>query len=96
MMYMPDAIVLRLKLWRCRVKIKIVCHIIYQRLVFHHKVLPTKLKTSTNFEITYQPDYRQAIADSWPQSIDDSSAREDWGWQHQYGLAEMTTDMLKI
>jgi nucleoside-diphosphate-sugar epimerase len=43
----------------------------------------------------YQPDYRQSIADSWPQSIDDSVARGDWGWKHEYDLARMTADMLE-
>lgn len=46
------------------------------------------------FEITYHPDFRQAIADSWPQSIDDSAAREHWGWKNQYDLQEMVSDML--
>ena len=39
------------------------------------------------FEVTYSPDYRQAIADSWPESIDDSAAREEWGWRPDYDLA---------
>lgn len=47
------------------------------------------------FEITYSPDFRQKIADSWPASIDDSKAREDWGWRHEFGLAQMTRDMLE-
>lgn len=47
------------------------------------------------FEITYNPDYRQAIADSWPQSIDDSAARKEWGWSHEYGLESMTKDMIE-
>lgn len=46
------------------------------------------------FRITYAPDYRQVIADSWPQSIDDSRAREDWGWQPRYGLEDITSEML--
>jgi nucleoside-diphosphate-sugar epimerase len=46
------------------------------------------------FEIEYQPDSRQAIADSWPCSIDDSAARVEWGWQPEYDLASMTADML--
>ncbi len=48
-----------------------------------------------DFEIDYEPDFRQAIADSWPQSIDDSEAREDWGWHHQFTLAEMTKIMIE-
>lgn len=47
------------------------------------------------FNISYQPDYRQKIAESWPRSIDDSTARKDWGWQHAFGLKEMTADMLE-
>lgn len=47
-----------------------------------------------NFEVRYQPDYHQAIADSWPRSIDDSAAREEWGWKPQWDLDSMTRDML--
>ena len=47
-----------------------------------------------DFEITYEPDYRQGIADSWPRTIDDSAAREEWGWQPKYDLAAMVEDML--
>lgn len=47
-----------------------------------------------DFEISYEPDYRQKIADSWPDSIDDSPARRQWGWQHQYDLERMVEDML--
>jgi len=43
----------------------------------------------------YEPDFRQQIADSWPRSIDDSAAREEWGWKPQYGLEAMVTDMLE-
>lgn len=46
------------------------------------------------FECDYRPDRRQAIADSWPRSIDDSAAREEWGWQPSFDLAAMTEDML--
>ena len=52
-------------------------------------------KRVPGFRVTYEPDYRQAIADSWPSSIDDSAARAEWGWEPRYGLAAMTEDMLK-
>jgi len=52
------------------------------------KVLPT-------FEMDYQPDFRQKIADSWPGSIDDTSARKDWGWKHQFGMDELVKVMLE-
>lgn len=48
-----------------------------------------------DFEITYKPDFRQVIAESWPQSIDDSVARNDWGWKHKINLEKMTRIMLK-
>lgn len=47
-----------------------------------------------DFSISYKPDFRQAIADSWPQSIDDSKAREEWGWKPNFDLEGMTVDML--
>ncbi len=48
-----------------------------------------------DFEIEYKPDFRQEIADSWPQSIDDSDARKDWGWKHSISLEEMTEIMIR-
>ena len=47
------------------------------------------------FSITYAPDFRQKIADSWPASIDDIRARHDWGWEHKFDLETMTEDMLE-
>jgi nucleoside-diphosphate-sugar epimerase len=47
-----------------------------------------------DFKIEYKPDHRQAIADSWPDSVDDSAAREEWGWKPDYDLDAMTEDML--
>jgi nucleoside-diphosphate-sugar epimerase len=51
-------------------------------------------KHLSEFQIDYAPDFRQQIADSWPDSIDDSAAREDWGWKHEYGLEELVSEML--
>jgi len=52
-------------------------------------------KHISGFTCTYEPDYRQEIADSWPSSIDDSAAREEWGWSPDWDLDSMTEDMLK-
>ena len=48
------------------------------------------------FTVTYEPDFRQAIAESWPRSIDDSAARAEWDWRPDYNLASMTEDMLRV
>jgi nucleoside-diphosphate-sugar epimerase len=53
------------------------------------------VKYVPGFEVTYKPDFRQAIADSWPRSLDDSAAREEWGWSPSYDLDSMTRDMLE-
>jgi nucleoside-diphosphate-sugar epimerase len=47
-----------------------------------------------DFEVSYAPDYRQVIADTWPRTIDDSAARSEWGWKPQYDLESMAIDML--
>jgi nucleoside-diphosphate-sugar epimerase len=47
-----------------------------------------------NFKISYKPDFRQAIADSWPKSIDDSNARKDWDWKPRYDLNAITDEMI--
>ncbi|MCG1036177.1 NAD-dependent epimerase/dehydratase family protein [Polaribacter sp. DS7-9] len=52
-------------------------------------------KINPDFKITYTPDFRQEIANSWPKSIDDSQAREDWGWQPKYNLDTMSAEMMK-
>ncbi|HUQ96025.1 MAG TPA: hypothetical protein VM010_00060, partial [Chitinophagaceae bacterium] len=62
---------------------------------FSPEQIATEIKKHLpNFSIAYQPDYRQAIADSWPQSIDDSVAQKDWGWKPEYDLKRLTEDML--
>lgn len=52
-------------------------------------------KHLSNFSITYKPDFRQKIANSWPASIDDSSARQDWNWKHSFDLSAITEEMLR-
>jgi nucleoside-diphosphate-sugar epimerase len=51
-------------------------------------------KAIPGFEMDYAPDFRQKIADSWPGSINDSEARKDWGWNHQFGMDELVQVML--
>jgi len=47
-----------------------------------------------DFTISYKPDFRQAIADSWPKSISDVEAKKDWGWNEKYDLAKLVENML--
>ena len=51
-------------------------------------------KQIPDFTIDYEPDFRQKIANSWPNSIDDSEARKDWNWEHSYDLEAMSKEML--
>ncbi len=96
MMYMPDAINATLELMEAPAhKISVRTSYNIASVSFSPKEITAALqKHIPNFVTNYQPDYRQAIADSWPQSIDDSVARADWGWKHQYGLQALTADML--
>ena len=52
-------------------------------------------KQMPDFNMSYAPDFRQEIADSWPASINDSEARKNWGWQEDFNLEAMVSDMLK-
>ena len=96
MMYMPDALDATINLMEAPAEqIGIRSSYNVAGVSFTPKQLAAEIKKHIpNFEIDYAPDYRQAIADSWPKSIDDSVAREQWGWKHNYGLEEMTLDML--
>jgi nucleoside-diphosphate-sugar epimerase len=96
MMYMPDAIRATIELMEAP-KEKISIHTSYNvaAISFSPKEIANEIKKHIpDFEMNYTSDYRQAIADSWPQSIDDSVARNDWNWKHEYDLSRMTADML--
>ena len=75
----------------------IYCYSIFQNNSKTALPLNTKIRNGNipDFEITYKPDFRQSIADSWPQSIDDSVARKDWNWKHEYDLEKMSRIMLR-
>ncbi len=97
MMYMSDAVKATIDLMEAPAeKVKIRSSYNISSMSFcPAQVAATIKKHIPEFTITYNPDSRQAIADSWPKSIDDSRARKDWGWQHQFGLEEMTKDILE-
>jgi len=97
MMFMPDAIKATIDLMEADAG-NLSIHSSYNLsgISFDPAQIAAEIKKSIpKFQITYKPDFRQAIADSWPMTIDDSVARKDWGWQHQYDLAKMTKIMLK-
>jgi len=97
MMYMPDAINGTIQLAEADFT-KLIHHADFNHAAMSFTVgeLANSIrKYVPNFEISYEPDYRQKIADSWPNSIDDSVAREEWGWAPQWDLDSMTRDMLE-
>jgi nucleoside-diphosphate-sugar epimerase len=96
MMYMPDAIRATIELMEApSEKIKTRTSYNIAAISFSPEEISKSIqKHIPEFTIGYAPDYRQAIANSWPQSIDDSVARNDWGWKHEYDLDTMTADML--
>ncbi len=96
MMYMDDAIRGTIELMEAPVE-KIKSRMAYNlsAMSFSPKEIAASIqKHIPSFEIGYAPDFRQQIADGWPQSIDDTAAREDWGWKHNFDLDKMTADML--
>ncbi|HEY0059770.1 MAG TPA: NAD-dependent epimerase/dehydratase family protein [Flavisolibacter sp.] len=97
MMYMPDAIKATIELMEApKNKIKTRTSYNLSSMSFSPEEIAAEIKKHIpDFDITYKPDYRQAIANSWPQSIDDKEAREDWGWKHEYDLPRMTEDMFR-
>ncbi len=97
MMYMPDAIRATIELMEAP-KERITTRTSYNisAMSFSPEEIAAEIKKHIpEFTMSYAPDYRQHIANSWPQSIDDSVARNDWGWQHEYDLDRMTKDMLE-
>ena len=97
MMYMDDAVKATIDLMEAPAeKVRIRTSYNVSAMSFCPAELAAAIKNHIpEFTIQYQPDFRQSIADSWPKSIDDSAARKDWGWQHSFGLEEMTSDILK-
>lgn len=97
MMYMPDAIRATIELMEAPAeKISIRTSYNVSSMSFSPKEISGEIKKYIpDFSVSYQPDYRQNIAESWPQSIDDSVARGDWGWKHEYDLSKMTKDMIE-
>jgi nucleoside-diphosphate-sugar epimerase len=96
MMFMPDAIDSIIGIMQTdKSDIKIRSSYNLSAMSFNPEELFQEIKKSIpNFEISYAPDFRQAIADSWPDSIDDSEARKDWNWNNQYDLSEMCSMIL--
>lgn len=92
MMYIDDAIKGTIDLMEAPLdKIKIRNSYNLSAVSFQAKELEEELrKYVPDLNVTYEPDYRQQIADSWPKSIDDSQARKDWGWKHEFDLPKMT------
>lgn len=97
MMYMDDAINATIKIMQAPVEqIKIRSSYNLAAMSFTPTQIAAEIKKHIpEFTITYNPDFRQKIADSWPASIDDGSARADWGWKHEFDLNSMTKDMLE-
>jgi nucleoside-diphosphate-sugar epimerase len=97
MMYMPDAIRATIELMEAPQKsVGIRTSYNLSAMSFSPQEVAASIRTHLpDFSISYSPDYRQQIADSWPQSIDDSVARSDWGWKEEFDLTSMTADMLK-
>ncbi len=97
MMYMPDAIRATISLMEAPAeKISVRTSYNVSGMSFSPKEIAAAIHQHIpGFKALYHPDYRQAIADSWPQSIDDSVARADWGWKPEYDLLKMTKDMLQ-
>ncbi|MFN7674715.1 NAD-dependent epimerase/dehydratase family protein [Flavobacterium sp.] len=97
MMYMDDAIRATIEIMQAKDEdVKIRSSYNLAGVSFTPKEIAAEIQQHIpNFSISYKPDFRQKIADSWPASIDDSSAQKDWNWKHKFDLASMTVEMLE-
>ena len=97
MMYMPDALKALIDLANAPLEtLKHHCNFNVGAMSFSAGELAAEIKKHIpEFKVTYEPDFRQAIADSWPRSVDDNVAREEWGWSPEYDLKRMTKDMVE-
>lgn len=96
MMFMEDAIRATIELMETPAEnVKIRSSYNLGGISFTPKELAAEIQKHQDFKISYAPDFRQAIADSWPNSIDDSTAQNDWNWKPKYGLSEMVKVMLE-
>ena len=95
MMYMDDAITATIAIMKANKPDNYYAYNIAAISFTPKEIAKSIQKKIPTFSIAYQPDFRQEIADSWPQSIDDTQAKEDWNWKHTYGLDEITDIMLK-
>ena len=97
MMYMPDAIRATIELMEAPVEnISIRTSYNIAGMSFSPKEIAAEIKKHLpGFNIVYKPDNRQQIAESWPQNIDDSVARQDWNWKPEFDLETMTKDMIE-
>lgn len=96
MMYMPDAIRGTIEMMEAPAdKISVRSGYNLSGCSFAPKDVAAEIKkVIPDFEISYKPDFRQAIAESWPQSIDDTVAKNDWGWKPEFDLVKMSRDMI--
>jgi nucleoside-diphosphate-sugar epimerase len=97
MMYMPDCIKGTIDLMETDIsKLKHHCDFNMASMSFSAGELASEIKKHIpDFKVSYKPDFRQKIADTWPKSIDDSAARKEWGWKPSYNISSMTKDMLE-
>lgn len=98
MMYMPDCIKATIDIMNADLNsLKHHADFNLAAVSFSPRELAEEIKKHLpKFTITYKPDHRQAIADSWPKSIDDSAARKEWGWKPSYDLPAMVKDMIDV